>query len=105
MADNSSNGYLLENVPQGFKLTITAPPNQRNESYFVYVAAYRNAANEYFVIQSMADESVDLYKDDAVEVMDLKDGMKAYIFSEVEDPLTEDVFQMARLRYQIMQLF
>lgn len=47
-----TQGFLLDAIPQGFTLEITAPPRQDNESVFIYVASYRSEQDDYFVIQS-----------------------------------------------------
>ncbi|MBN1537521.1 MAG: hypothetical protein JW908_12360 [Anaerolineales bacterium] len=47
-----TQGFLLDAIPEGFSLEITAPPRQDNESVYIFVASYRNEADDYFVIQS-----------------------------------------------------
>ncbi|HEX7557520.1 MAG TPA: zf-HC2 domain-containing protein [Leptolinea sp.] len=98
LASQTSTAYLLENVPQGFELTITANPNQKKNPYYLYVARYQNAAGDYFNIQSTENEPISQYKDEAQEVFDLKDGMKAFIYNKANDSLTGDVYQMARVK-------
>ncbi|HEX7567615.1 MAG TPA: zf-HC2 domain-containing protein [Anaerolineaceae bacterium] len=52
LAAHTQAGYLLKNVPAGFSLEISAPPKQEQEPYYIYIASYRTAENDSFVIQS-----------------------------------------------------
>ena len=55
LAEKTSTGYLLKEIPEGFNLTITAPPRQINETSYIFIASYRNKDGDYFVIQSTGD--------------------------------------------------
>jgi hypothetical protein len=95
---NSKNAYLLERIPQGFDLTITAAPNQKQEPYYDYTAMYKNAAGKYFYIQPVEDEPVESFEKEAVDIIEMKDSMKAYIYPESKDPVTGEVFQLTRIK-------
>jgi hypothetical protein len=44
--------YVLSSLPTGFEQEITAPPQQKNESSYIFIISYRNAAGDYFVLQA-----------------------------------------------------
>lgn len=52
LAANTPAAYLLAQVPEGFALEITAPPQQQTGKDYIYIASYRNPAGDYFVIQA-----------------------------------------------------
>lgn len=52
LAAKTTSGYLLKTTPDGFTLELTAPPKQPEGDPYIYIASYRNEANDYFVIQS-----------------------------------------------------
>lgn len=51
LAGRNANAYLLSAVPDGFTLYLTAPPNPRPQEPNVYIADYRGADDNYFLIQ------------------------------------------------------
>ncbi len=51
LAKRTTHAYLLSAVPAGFTLTLTAPPNPRPKEPDIYIADYRDADDNYFVIQ------------------------------------------------------
>jgi hypothetical protein len=53
LAAKTPAGYLLQAVPDGFALEISAPPKQATGDGFIYIASYRNSVDDYFVIQSI----------------------------------------------------
>ena len=52
LAANTSEGYLLKDIPDGFDLEITAPAKQAAGPAYVYVASYRSSTGDYFVVQT-----------------------------------------------------
>jgi hypothetical protein len=56
-----TQGFLLDAIPEKFTLEITAPPRQENESVYIYIASYRNEADDYFVIQTVGDRAEVLF--------------------------------------------
>jgi hypothetical protein len=56
-----TQGFLLDAIPEGFTLEITAPPRQENESVYIYIASYRNEADDYFVIQTVGNRAEVLF--------------------------------------------
>jgi hypothetical protein len=52
LAAQAPHSYVLKNVPQGFVARITASPQQEQGEPFAYVASYRDANSDYFVVQS-----------------------------------------------------
>jgi hypothetical protein len=53
LAAKTKNGYLLKIIPDGYSLEISEPQIKPDSSEpYIYIASYRTAANDYFVIQS-----------------------------------------------------
>ena len=63
LAAHTKSAYLLKNIPAGFEIEITAPPRQDNETTFVFIASYRNASGDYFVIQDTGPVPDQVLKD------------------------------------------
>jgi hypothetical protein len=42
----------VNNIPEGYALEITTPPQQSANEPYIYIASYTNPSNEYFVIQA-----------------------------------------------------
>ncbi len=52
LAAKTGSAYLLEVIPAGYELEISAPPRQDEGAHpFLYIASYRHG-NDYFVIQA-----------------------------------------------------
>ncbi len=56
-----THGFLLDAIPEGFTLELTAPPRQENESVYIYIASYRSEADDYFVIQTTGNRAEVLF--------------------------------------------
>jgi len=54
LAANTTSGYVLNNIPEGFEEEITAAPRQNEETYS-YVATYRSETGGLIVLQSAGD--------------------------------------------------
>jgi hypothetical protein len=53
LAARTKSGYLLKTLPEGYTLEISEPQIKAGSSEpYMYIASYRNEANDYFVIQA-----------------------------------------------------
>jgi hypothetical protein len=84
LAAHTKSAYLLKNIPAGFELEITAPPSQDNESTYVFIASYRNASGDYFVIQDTGPVPDQVLKDAEEEFM-AKNGLVISFIRESEN--------------------
>ena len=76
----------MKDVPSGYSLEITAPPEQPNEPSYVYVAAYRTKQNDYFVIQGgMSADNVPALKAAADEVYTTASGLVVMFEKDTAD--------------------
>jgi hypothetical protein len=94
LAEKTSTGYMLKDIPEGFNLTITAPPRQINESSYIYIAEYRNKEGDYFVIQSTGDFP-EQTSEDADEIYITKNGMTATFSKEPKNMPDKKIYQFA----------
>jgi hypothetical protein len=75
-------GYLLKTIPAGYTLEITVPPKQPANEPFIYIASYRTAANDYFVIQAGAGKPTD----DSRETYTTAGGLVLHFMRDISDP-------------------
>lgn len=94
LAEKTSTGYLFKEIPEGFDLTITAPPSQTNEPRYIYIADYHNKDGDYIVIQDTGDQ-LEPMSEDPDETYKAKNGMTAYFIKEPENLPDDEIFQMA----------
>jgi hypothetical protein len=94
LAEKTSTGYLFKEIPEGFNLTITAPPRQTNATSYMYVADYHNKDEDYVVIQNTGDEPEPM-SENPDETYKAKNGMTAYFIKEPENLPDDEVYQMA----------
>jgi hypothetical protein len=97
LVKNTDTGYLLNEIPEGFDLTITAPPRQAKGSAYIYVASYLNKNDDYFVIQNTGDSPEDM-KDESDETYKTKNGLTATFMKEPENLPDEKTYQSAVIR-------
>ena len=94
LAEKTSTGYLFKEIPEGFDLTITAPPRQTNEESYIYIADYHNKDGDYIVIQDTGDQ-LEPMSEDPDETYTAKNGITAYFIKEPENLPDDEVYQMA----------
>jgi hypothetical protein len=94
LAEKTSTGYLFKEIPEGFDLTITAPPRQTGATSYMYIADYHNKDGDYVVIQNTGDE-LEPMSENPDETYKAKNGMTAYFVKEPENLPDDEVFQMA----------
>ena len=94
LAEKTSTGYLFKEIPEGFDLTITAPPRQTNEESYIYIADYHNKDGDYIVIQDTGDQ-LEPMSEDPDETYKAKNGMTAYFIKEPDNLPDDEVYQMA----------
>ncbi len=75
--------YLLKNVPEGYTLEITAPPQQPEDQPYIYVAAYRTATNDNFVIQGSYPAELEGLKPSANETYTTASGIVVYFIQDL----------------------
>jgi hypothetical protein len=97
LAAHTKSAYLLKNIPAGFELTLTAPPRQDNETTYVFVASYRNASGDYFVIQD-SDPMPDQVLKDAEEVFIAKSGLVTSFIKESNNNPNGKQYQFAAVK-------
>ncbi len=85
LAAHTPAGYLLAQIPEGFTLEISAPPQIEPDEVFVYIASYRSPANDCFVIQSDGNIPVDMMAT-ATEIYTTTRGMVLHFIDRVDDP-------------------
>lgn len=82
VASKTQSGYLLKTIPEGFSLEISAPPKQSANEPYIYIASYRSAANDYFVIQSAPGKQIE----DADETYTTAGGLVLHFMKDIADP-------------------
>jgi hypothetical protein len=76
LASRTESAYLLQNIPEGFTLEISASPKQSTDQPFAYVATYRNEAGDYLVLQAIGIKEVKLMEEGTVESYTTARGLK-----------------------------
>jgi hypothetical protein len=86
LAAKTQSGYLLKTIPDGFSLEITAPPKQPANEPYIYIASYRTAANDYFVIQAAGPADVQAMTKEADETYTTASGLVVLFIKDISDP-------------------
>jgi hypothetical protein len=86
LAAKTPAGYLLQAIPDGFALEITAPPKQAAGAAFIYIAAYRSPDNDYVVIQSMGPAEVKSMLSGADQTYTTASGLVLHFLRETTMP-------------------
>lgn len=81
----TKNAYLLGTIPAGYILEIVAPPKQPANEPFIYIASYRTADNDYFVIQAGGEQPSKAYEGE-VDTYTTAAGLRLHFLKEFEDP-------------------
>ena len=82
LASQTESAYLLQAIPEGFTLEISASPKQPADQPFLYIASYRNEAGDYFVIESIGSEKVKLAAEGEGETYTTASGLKLTFMEE-----------------------
>jgi hypothetical protein len=89
LASRTETAYLLQDIPEGFTLEISAWQEQPPEQPFIYLATYRNEAGDHFVIESISSEKVKLAAEGSSESYTTTGGLKITFLENGKGPSEE----------------
>jgi anti-sigma factor RsiW len=78
--------YLLNSIPEGFTLEISALPKKSADQPFFYIASYRNESGDYFIIQSIGSKEIKLIEEGSSESYTTTSGLILTIMDDTKDP-------------------
>lgn len=84
LASQTDSAYLLQDIPEGFTLEISAQSKKLADQPFIYTASYRNEAGDYFVIQSIGPNKVEFAGEGTDETYTTISGLKLTFMEETK---------------------
>jgi hypothetical protein len=86
LASHAPSAYLLETIPAGYTLEISASPKQPADQPYFFVASYRNQSDDYFVIQALGSKEVEFITEGATETYTTASGLVLTFMDDFKEP-------------------
>jgi hypothetical protein len=86
LASRAPSAYLLETIPDGYHLELSASPKQPADQPYFFVASYRNQSDDYFVIQALGSKEIEFIAEGANETYTTASGLVLSFMDDFKEP-------------------